>query len=225
MRSIASKSIDSRIEVFLGYIKELPLTEERGEKPHAGMQTNKAHTAVAVRPWRAATARLPESLEFYRSLSMQAKASFSLEWSRYGRVVQVDPACAHRHPKLKTKDLFGLVYESMYKRFIGSTPLVSDWQRAVETHEGDTFVTSSHTEYFKAALKARHYYSIGNTVGDVHIFQVVWLVPPKKRWVACSHLAVPHSSLDICLDFAKPQHIPIDISADTFPQAMEFLPS
>jgi len=219
--SISGKRLHPMVEQYLSYIKGLPLTEERGEQPHAEMTKERGHTAVAVRPWRAATARLSESLQFVRTLGEQDLAQLAVEWGRYSRILQVNPEHQYRCRRLKQNEIFSAVYENMYRTFTGVSELTSNWQRLEVTGEEATYSSLLQCEYFKATLKDKCYYSIGAVKSDLQLFQVVWIVPPKKRWVASSSSAVPHSVLDICLQFFEPWAMDPLQSDDRLPAVIE----
>ena len=218
--SIVSGIMSSTVLAYLQFIRELPLTEERAERPHAQMSAVKGPNR-ANRPWRAATVRLPETLEFVAGLDEVDIAKMALEWDRYGRVVQTDPARAHRPVKQKPATFFLEVYENKYKCFIGDTVLTTQWQKLETGRETTDFANLIQTEYFQTVMKPQRFYTVGETTASLQLFQVVWLLPPGKKWVVSSSKRVPHSPLDVCLRFLSPWTLPL-FADGHLPDVIEF---
>jgi hypothetical protein len=181
LSSIVSGIMHAEVWAYLKFIRELPLTEERGERPHAQMTAVKGPNK-ANRPWRAATVRLPDSLEFVGGLDEADTEKIALEWDRYGRIVQTNPAKEHRSLRQKPSELFEVVYEQKYKCFTGTaTALTSAWQKLESDREAIGFANLIKTEYFQSVMKHGHFYTVGDTRDDLQAFQVVWMVPREKN--------------------------------------------
>ena len=99
--SIRSGTLDPALDVELGAIRGIPLTEERGGAGHAVTHRerrrapNTGHSRVA---W---FARLRENLEWSLSMTEDERAMIGLEWMRAKRALQVRKAVRLR-PKRGT---------------------------------------------------------------------------------------------------------------------------
>ena len=126
-KSIATLVMEPRVRTWLGHVRQLPLTEEKSESPHARMAKVKSGAPASRKAWHASTCRLQESLKLYDTWGPELKNKFAKEWPVCKRVAQVDPAKAHINLQMTV----GAVGEHIYAQPEGYTG------RLVEAPNGD----------------------------------------------------------------------------------------
>ena len=103
------------------------------------MTAQKQTAPAAAKAWRAATTRLPETLEMYDGFSDARKATFAMEWGRYKRLPQVTPRAEFRNRQVTMSKLSEIVYT-----------------HGMDTYDGPKIVSG--------ALEAEHLGGVNNTM-------------------------------------------------------------
>ena len=185
-RSIASGVMEPQVIDFLAAIKKCPITEERGESGHARMSREKFRCPPGARPWKAATARLNEQLAFYDKFDPQHKDMFASEWDRWKRLGQVNLDVQNRGLGESSAALARRVYtaEGWLKQYQGD-PAATAWLGGETVAHHTTCAEETKLEFIRSFLKEKKFYSINEGPSTV-VFEVVWVVPKKKRSVPSS---------------------------------------
>ena len=165
-------------------------------------------------------------LEFLETAGPEDKLAFAMAWQRYGSIAQVDPALVHRSKRMKQRLLWQAVYEHAYRCTTAGHSLLRTWQQ-LESRIGTATCTAQfQTEYFKAVVVPKGYYSVFGDKAVLMFFQIVWLVPPQDKFTTAGRQAVPPSYLDVAVLWLAvwPPSMPGVVTRERFPDVLEVYP-
>ena len=155
-----------------------------------GYRKQKQRCPAAQRPWQAASARLPSELQYYDHLYPEHRELFDVEWRRHTRLLQFDEAKRFRSKRISPQLFYSAVYEPQWCISCGDAQNPrSSWQRS-DPFEHTPYSSIIRTEYIKSILKERAFYSIGSTLDTIKLFKIIWLIPPRKKFVRTSEMMV-----------------------------------
>jgi hypothetical protein len=217
--SIASGSIHPVLDKFLDRIRLLNLTEERGEETHAKMTRQHMHAPSGLRPWKGASARLLQQLAFYEdNLYPNEKEQFAANWPVHKRILQTRLGAKRLRPvQLSRRTVYNRLYEHDFSHISRSCEL-SPYQQS-DGRAASSREDMIHIAHARGLLQTREYYTLGNDVKALKCFRVLWLIPPKKKWVR-SGATKDRSDMDICIQYNSMWNLigeGIPASLDVFP--------
>ena len=129
--------------------------------------------------------RMPRNLQLYDGFSTDERATFHREWLVYKRIGQVSTNHMGRGVRLTHDKLALLIYDctsgssvKSFKTCVEAAKLCPNDQ--CQPQYRDAVV---HGEYLRASLVERGFYTLGLEMPFLHIFQVVWSVPNKKKFM------------------------------------------
>ena len=171
------------LDQFLKGIEEAPMTEEKGEKPHAGMSKEKVRARHASRPWFSATERLPDNFYMYDHMSTDKQELFAKEWGIHKRVLQTNAHREFRNKRISDRKFWTTVYRCSTScgHFDGARAVVGNRADPASLKAMDL----SRREVLKSALEPNTFYTIPKNGGEIPLecFQVIWVVPRNKKFV------------------------------------------
>ena len=123
--SISSGVLHPLVIHELNAIKHLPLTEERAEGPHGVMSRQHKHAPASLYAWKAATARMKDSLGFLELLSRDHVRELYRNWSCCRRVLQVEPTLQERPVRNTLKAFTDGLYLPITREIMLACPISS----------------------------------------------------------------------------------------------------